>query len=42
MDHAALRTQSPALVGQFLARNVRSFKYRIYDDQPTVSPHWIA
>ncbi|MBF3412644.1 GTPase [Burkholderia pseudomallei] len=37
MDHAALRTQLPALVGPFLPRNVRSFKYRIYDDQPAVS-----
>lgn len=26
-----------ALVGQFLPCDVRSFKYRIYDDQPTVS-----
>lgn len=37
MDHAALRTQLPALVGPFLPRNVRSFNYRIYDDQPAVS-----
>ena len=37
MDHAALRTQLPTLVGGFLPRNVRSFKYRIYDDQPAVS-----
>lgn len=37
MDHAALRTQLPTLVGPFLPRNVRSFKYRIYDDQPSVS-----
>lgn len=27
----------PALVGPFLPRNVRSFNYRIYDDQPAVS-----
>ncbi|CAJ9350168.1 Uncharacterised protein [Burkholderia pseudomallei] len=37
MDHAALRTQLPALVAPFLPRNVRSFNYRIYDDQPAVS-----
>ncbi|AIV76709.1 hypothetical protein X994_323 [Burkholderia pseudomallei] len=37
MDHAALRTQLPTLVGPFLPRNVRSFNYRIYDDQPAVS-----
>ncbi|MBF4067520.1 GTPase [Burkholderia pseudomallei] len=37
MDHAALRTQLPALVGPFLPRNVRSFNYRIYDDHPAVS-----
>ncbi|WP_308142550.1 GTPase [Burkholderia pseudomallei] len=37
MDHAALRTQLPALVGPFLPRNVRSFNYRIYDDQRAVS-----
>lgn len=37
MDHAALRTQLPTLVGPFLPRNVRSFKYRIYDDRPAVS-----
>lgn len=37
MDHAALRTQLPALVGPFLPRNVRSFQFRVYDDQPAVS-----
>lgn len=37
MDHAALRTQLPALVGPFLPRNVRSFNFRIYDNQPAVS-----
>ncbi|CAJ4402351.1 Uncharacterised protein [Burkholderia pseudomallei] len=37
MDHAALRTQLPALVGPFLPRNVRSFNFRVYDDQPAVS-----
>ena len=37
MDHAALLTQLPALVGPFLPRNVRSFQYRVYDDQPAVS-----
>lgn len=37
MDHAALRTQLPALVGPFLPRNVRSFNFRIYDNQPVVS-----
>lgn len=37
MDHAAVRTQLPALVGRFLPRNTRSFQYRIYDDQPAVS-----
>ena len=37
MDHAALRTQLPALIGPFLPRNARNFQYRIYDDQPAVS-----
>lgn len=37
MDHAALRTQLPALIAPFLPRNVRSFNFRIYDDQPAVS-----
>lgn len=37
MDHAALRTQLPVLVGPFLPRNVRSFNFRVYDNQPVVS-----
>lgn len=37
MDHAFLRTQLQALVGPFLPRNVRSFNFRIYDNQPPVS-----
>ncbi|CAJ4824157.1 Uncharacterised protein [Burkholderia pseudomallei] len=37
MDHAAIRTQLPALVAGHLPRNLQRFKYRIYDNQPSVS-----
>ncbi|CAM8846141.1 GTPase [Burkholderia pseudomallei] len=42
MDHAALRTQLPTLIGPFLPRNMRSFRYRIYDNQPAVSALGLA
>lgn len=38
MDHLAIRTLMPTLVAPFVASNSRRFKYRIYDDQPAVSP----
>lgn len=34
MDHSAIRTQLPALVSEHVPRNIRSFKFRIYDDKP--------
>lgn len=37
MDHAALRTQLPALVAGHLPRNMQRFKYYIYDAQPAVN-----
>jgi len=34
MDHSSIRTQIPALVSAHVPRNVRSFKFRIYEDLP--------
>ncbi|MCW5706926.1 GTPase [Shinella sp.] len=37
MDHAAIRAQLPALVSGLIPRNVRRFKYKVYDGQPRTS-----
>lgn len=37
MDHSSIRSQMPTLVGPFVPRNSRRFKYRIYGDKPEVS-----
>lgn len=37
MDHEAIRAELPSLVAGHLPRNVRKFKFRIYDDKPPVS-----
>lgn len=37
MDRSAIRTQLPALVAGHVPRNVRSFKFRIFDGQPQES-----
>lgn len=37
MDHSSIRTQIPALVSAHVPRNVRSFKFRIYEDLPQES-----
>lgn len=37
MNHSAIRSQLPVLVSGHVPRNSRSFKFRIYDDQPAVS-----
>ena len=37
MDHSAIRAQMPSLVSGHMPRNIRSFKFRIYDDQPPES-----
>jgi hypothetical protein len=37
MDHEAIRAELPSLVIGHLPRNVRKFKFRIYDDKPPVS-----
>jgi hypothetical protein len=37
MDRALIDKQLPTLVGAFVPRNCRGFKYRIFDDQPKVS-----
>ena len=37
MDHNAIRAELPSLVAGHLPRNVRKFKFRIYDDKPPVS-----
>ncbi|EPB9494595.1 TPA: GTPase [Pseudomonas aeruginosa] len=37
MDHSAIRAQLPALVSGHVPRNIRRFKFRIYDDQPQAS-----
>ena len=34
MDHSSIRTQIPELVSAHVPRNVRSFKFRIYEDLP--------
>ncbi|WCM86829.1 GTPase [Acidovorax sp. NCPPB 3576] len=37
MDHQAIRAQLPSLVAGHVPRNIRSFKFRIHDDQPQTS-----
>ena len=37
MDHSTIRTQMPTLVSDHVPRNVRSFKFRIYEDLPQES-----
>jgi hypothetical protein len=34
MDHSAIRAQMPTLVSGHVPRNIRRFKFRIYDDKP--------
>lgn len=38
MNHSAIRPLMPTLVAPFVPSNCHRFKYRIYDDQPPVSP----
>lgn len=37
MDRSAIRNQMPTLVASHVPRNVRSFKFRVFDDQPQES-----
>lgn len=37
MDHSTIRAQIPALVAGHVPRNIRNFKFRIYDDKPRES-----
>ncbi|EXF95918.1 GTPase [Pseudomonas fluorescens HK44] len=37
MDHSTIRAQMPSLVARHVPRNIRSFKFRIYDDKPRES-----
>jgi hypothetical protein len=38
MDHARIKEQLPALVSNFIPRNCRTFKYRIFDGHPFKAP----
>ena len=37
MDRSLIKTLMPSLVAGHVPRNVRSFKYRVFDDQPQSS-----
>lgn len=37
MDHAAIKSQLPAIVVAHVPRNSRGFKFRVYDNQPALS-----
>ena len=34
MDRSLIKSMMPSLVAGHVPRNVRSFKYRVFDDQP--------
>ena len=37
MDRSLIKSMMPSLVAGHVPRNVRSFKYRVFDDQPLSS-----
>ena len=37
MDRSLIKSMMPSLVAGHVPRNVRSFKYRVFDDQPQSS-----
>ncbi|MEG7168245.1 GTPase, partial [Pseudomonas aeruginosa] len=37
MDRSLIKSMMPSLVAGHMPRNVRSFKYRVFDDQPQSS-----